>query len=154
VFDHSWSLLSAAESTALMRLSVFRGGFDLESAQEVAGASLPILVGLVDKSLVRLNPSGRYDMQELLRQYTAGQLAASGQEEGAVECHLSYFLSLAEQMEQHLYGPDQIAWFDRIEVEHDNMRAALENALQRNNAETGLRLAAALGWFWALRGHW
>ena len=74
VFEQSWKLLTTDEQNVLMRLSVFRGGFDLDAAQEVAGASLVLLAGLADKSLIRVNREGRYDLHELLRQYAEGQL--------------------------------------------------------------------------------
>src|SRR5207247_2625355 len=68
VFEQSWALLSGDEQAVLMKLSIFRGGFDREAAEQVAGASLSLLASLVDKSLLRLNSSGRYDLHELVRQ--------------------------------------------------------------------------------------
>ncbi len=151
VFTHSWNLLSNNEQNVLMKLSVFRGGFDLEAAEQVAGASLPDLVSLADKSLIRLNAYGRYDLHELLRQYAADQLLAAGMSNITTQQHIDYFLNLAEQMEAHLFGRDQIMWFDRLEVELDNLRTALTRSAE---SETGLRLAAALGWFLIERTRW
>ena len=74
VFDYSWDLLSSVEQTALAKLSVFRGSFDLEGAEEVGGASLPVLASLTDKSLLRTDGAGRYALHELLRQYASEQL--------------------------------------------------------------------------------
>src|SRR5262245_11067224 len=74
VFDHSWALLSSIEQTALAKLSVFRGSFDLEAAEAVGGASLLVVASLVDKSLLRTDSTGRYALHELLRQYAAEQL--------------------------------------------------------------------------------
>src|SRR5262249_43905290 len=74
VFDHSWNFLSRAEQTGLAKLSVFRGGFDLEAAEEVGGASLSVLASLADKSLLHADGKGQYAVHELLRQYAADQL--------------------------------------------------------------------------------
>ncbi len=153
VFEHSWSLLSDIERNALADLSVFRGGFDQEAAEYVAGASLPILAGLVDKSLIRLRPSSRYDLHELLRQFAADKLAESGETAAVTERHLAFFSKLADEAEAHLYGPHQEAWFDRLELEHDNLGAALVWTLKEEKSEAGLRLAGGLGWFWELRSH-
>ena len=153
VFEQSWQLLSADERGVLMKLAVFRGGFDLEAAEQVAGASLPLLAGLADKSMIRLNPSGRYDLHELLRQFALDKLIEADQIAATNHRHLEYCLRLAEQAETYLYGPEQEVWFDRLEVDHDNIRAALASALSDENAEMGLRLVASLRWFWELRTH-
>lgn len=151
VFEQSWSLLTVVERDVLMRLSVFRGGFDREAAEQVAGASLPILAGLVDKSLIRLNPAGRYDLHELVRQYAAGKLLDAGETAAAVESHYDYCLKLAEGAEAHLFGREQVAWFDKLEVELDNLRTALTWSIE---TERGLQLATALSWFFCERSHW
>jgi hypothetical protein len=153
VFEHSWSLLSEAECDVVMKMSVFRGGCDLDAAEQVAGASLWLLAGLVDKSLVRLNPVGRYEMHELLRQFAADKLLESGQMDVIRHCHLQYFLSVVEELEQKFFGPDHLAALDQCEIEHDNCRAALDWAWQAGDMESGLRLANALGWFWRLRAY-
>ena len=67
--------------------------------------------------------------------------------------HAEYFLTLAEEAEPELVGPDQIAWMDRLEAEHDNMRAALSWWMEAGEAESALRMAGALVWFWTVRGH-
>jgi hypothetical protein len=136
-----------------MRLSVFRGGFDLEAAEQVAGASLPILAGLVDKSLVRLNADGRYDLHELLRQYVAEKLTQAGEVAVTAQRHLDYFAALAEQAEAHQYGPEQRTWLDCLDVELDNIRAALAWSLDNGSAEGGLRMASAMREFWEYHGH-
>jgi predicted ATPase/DNA-binding XRE family transcriptional regulator len=154
VFEHSWNLFSEAEQDVMMRLSVFRGGCDLEAAEAVAGASLWILVGLVDKSLVRLNAAGRYEMHELLRQFAADKLLDSGQAKTTRHNHLQHYLNLAERLECEFYGPHHVTALDRLEVEHDNYRAALDWAVQSGAAETGLRMAGTLGLFWEFRAYW
>jgi predicted ATPase/DNA-binding XRE family transcriptional regulator len=153
VFDHSWSLLAEDERMVLMKLSVFRGGFDLEAAEQVAGASLPTLARLVDKSLIRLGEAGRYELHELLRQYANDKLVESGEAEAVAHHHLAFFLKLAQQAETYLYGPHQETWFDRLELERDNLAAALARSLRQGEEEMGLCLVAALVWYWELRAH-
>ncbi len=153
VFDRSWNLLSDVESSVLARLSVFRGGFDLDAAEQVSGASLPLLAGLADKSLVRPTRTGRYDLHELLRQYLSEKLADTGDTSVVARRHFDFYSTLADQAEAQLYGPDQETWFDHLEIENDNLAAALAWSLNEEHAEAGLRLAAALGFFWEHRGH-
>ena len=148
VFEQSWKLLSAHEQEVLMKLSVFRGGFDLEAAEPIAGASLSLLAGLVDKSLIRLTATGRYDLHELLRQFAADKLTESGQVSDTADQHLFYFMGLAEQAEAHEYGREAMTWYDRLEANLENIRAALAWSEQTLQAEMGLRLAGALRWFW------
>ncbi|MBX3083763.1 MAG: hypothetical protein KF716_19170 [Anaerolineae bacterium] len=153
VFEQSWQLLSEKEQDAMMRLSVFRGGFDREAADAVAGATLTALAGLVDKSLIRVNPTGRWDMHELLRQYAADKLGEAGETIATTQRHLEYFVNLAENGEAHAYGREQVVWYDRQEAEMDNLRAALAWALSNEEADKGLRIVGALRWVWEMRGH-
>src|SRR5262249_8775545 len=97
VFDQSWQLLSAAERQVLTRLSVFRGGFKLEAAEQVAGASLSIVAGLVDKSLVQMSRDDRYNLHELLRQYAADKLTEASETALIAHAHLIYLQGLALQ---------------------------------------------------------
>ncbi|MHB8625407.1 MAG: ATP-binding protein [Aggregatilineales bacterium] len=154
VFEQSWRLLSDTELRVLAALSVFRGGFDLEAAEQVAEASPAVMVGLADKSLIRLNSSDRYDLQELLRQFAADKLAETGESAAVSRRHLDYFLKLAERMEAHIYGPLHELWFDRMEIELDNLSAAVAWSLNDNKIETGLRLVGALEFFWKDRVHY
>ncbi|HLF74427.1 MAG TPA: tetratricopeptide repeat protein, partial [Anaerolineales bacterium] len=167
VFDHSWELLSNKERAAFMRLSVFRGGFTRQAAQEVAGATLSMLSSLVDKSLVRRNAMGRYDLHDLARRYVQGHLIRSGDFDQARNQHLGFFLALVEEAKPGLYGPDQIPWLERLEQDHDNLRAALEWSLRyggtvgkippdsyKETAQDALRLAGGLFQFWKRRDHW
>jgi predicted ATPase/DNA-binding XRE family transcriptional regulator len=154
VFEHSWGLLSNAEQGVVMRLSVFRGGCDAAAAEQVAGASLTLLASLVDKSLARVNGHARYEMHELLRQFAADKLLESGQAAETRQRHLHYYLDLAEILERQLFGPPLIPSLERLEIELDNFRAALDWAAQNEDAELGLRLAGALGWFWNRRARW
>lgn len=154
VFEYSWNLLSPLQQGILMRLSCFRGGFDLEAAQAVAGASLTHLAELADKSLIQRDASGRYGLHELLRQFAAIKLQEAGEDRAARDRHLSYFLSLARQAEANQWGRLQVPWYDRLEVEFDNLRAALDWAFQSGQPETGLGFAASLGWFFSERCFW
>ena len=167
VFDYSWHLLSTKEQNVMMRLSVFRGGFTRDAVAQVCGASLAVLSALVDKSLVRYNASNRYDLHELIRQYARGWLIRSGDFEEARNQHFKFFLALVEQGKQKVSGAEQILWLDRLEEDHDNLRAALEWALRTEEADTkaskhretpavkeALRLAGELHIFWKRRSHW
>ncbi len=147
VFDGSWQMLSEAERRAFRRLSVFRGGFTREAAEQVAGADLPWLSALVNKSLVRRDAAGRFEMHELLTQYAGDRLAEAGEADGTRAQHLEFYIQLAEQAEPELRGRDQVLWLDRLEAERDNLWAALEWSFE-NDAQAGLRLAGALFEFW------
>lgn len=152
VFEQSWALLTPIEQQVLGQLSVFRGGFDLDAAERVTGATLPLLAGLVDKSLVRLNANGRYDLHELLRQFAAETLSADDLS-AVMQRHFDFCLMLAEQSKANIYGRQQIYWLDRAEVELDNIRAALAWALRTGQAAKGLQLASPLRPFWEYRLH-
>ncbi len=149
VFDHSWSLLTPEERHILGTLAVFGGSFDLEAAKQVAGASLSLLADLVDKSLIRRDSAERYDMHERLRQYAMSQLDEAGQQL-AKRRHFEYFLNLAEQADPHLFkgGPDKISCLRRLQADYHNLRSALGWSLEGPTPELGLRLAAALRWYW------
>jgi non-specific serine/threonine protein kinase len=167
----SYALLAAPEQRLFARLSVVAGGCTLDAAEAVgAGAGieaddvLDLLTGLVDKSLVLAAeaPDGtaRYRLLETLRQYARERLAAGTEAPAAHDRHLAHFLALAERAEPALRGPDAPAWIDRLEAEHDNLRAALAWALRAGaegpgapRAAPGLRLAGALWFFWFLRAH-
>src|SRR5262249_8404916 len=126
VFEHSWDLLSSIERSVLMKLSVFRGGFDAEAAEQVVGAFLLVLASLADKSMVRLSASGRYEIHELLRQFAAEKLLEANETAETQRGHYLYFLGLAEKLERQLFGPLHLESLDRLEVELDNFRAALD----------------------------
>jgi tetratricopeptide (TPR) repeat protein len=117
------------------------------------------LTSLVDKSLLKqvegVGGEPRFVMLETIREYALEWLAASGEDEGVRQRHAAYFLRFAEMAEPELRRAQQRAWFDRLETEHDNLRAALAwSQTAEAGAEIGLRLAGALGWFWSTRSHW
>jgi tetratricopeptide (TPR) repeat protein len=117
------------------------------------------IASLNDQSLLRPIAAAmgepRMALLETVREYAWERLAASGEEETIRQAHAACFLALAERAEQELTGPAQTAWLDRLEVEHDNLRAALEWASARDApTSTGVRLAGALWRFWWRRGHY
>ena len=149
LFDHSWRLLSPQAQTVLMKLAVFRDGFNLDAARQVAGASPTMLALLEDKSLVQGKPAGRYDLHELIRQHAESQLVNTGKYAEIRDLHLDYFVSFAETGEKALHGPHQVTWARRFSTEHNNLRTALEWAFDNTQlAELGLRITNALWFYW------
>ncbi len=123
--DYSWNLLSAEEKKVFQQLSVFRGGFRREAAQEVAGASLDKLTSLLDKSLVKRVGEERYDLHELVRQYAASHLQSDLQEDARTrELHSSYYAALLEQWGKKIASPRQVDTLTEMDFEIDNVRLA------------------------------
>jgi predicted ATPase/DNA-binding CsgD family transcriptional regulator len=161
--EWSHGLLSEPERKLFRRLSALAGGWTLEAAEVVGsdgpgGANvLDLLSRLVDKSLVVAEATEgdrvRYRMLEPIRQYARKKLEEDEQSAATLRRHANLFLALAEEAEPELKGPRQQDWLERLEVEHDNFRAALSWALDRGEAELGLRLSGTLGEFWHMRGH-
>jgi non-specific serine/threonine protein kinase len=164
--DWSLELLSDPERALFRRLAVFAGGFDLEAAEAVSATTrdalrsdfLALLTSLVDKSLVQVDAgtaSARYRYLEPVRQHAAAQLAASADVEAVQRQHALHYLALAERAAPELLGPQQREWFKRLELDHDNLRAALRwsqpSSETDDRAQLHLRLAVALGRFWLAR---
>jgi len=161
----SYELLSVSEQALFDLLSVFEGGCSLEAAEAVsAGANaedgvdvLQGVIALLGKSLLRARDTAdgeaRVDMLETVREYGLERLVVTGRDEPVRTAHALYYLSLAEEAEPELRGAGQVEWLVRLDTEQDNVRAALEWTWRRGNVATGLRLAAALGRFWSVRGH-
>jgi len=179
----SYDLLNAVEQRLFRRLCVFAGGGQLDAVEAVCAADgdadpsfLDALRALVDANLVRMADRGaaevRVELLETIREYGRDQLAASGEQIAVETRHARYYLDLAEIAEPELRGPDQVRWLDRLEAEHDNLRAILQWALaesadqiappladaMRHGDRTtrgtlGLCLGSALGQFWFRRGH-
>jgi len=158
----SYDLLPAKEQVLFRRLAIFSGGWTLEEAQTICSTEgleaneIPNLsIHLVDKSLVIVQEEkgvARYHTLETIRQYAREKLWATGEGETLRQRHLVYFVDLAERAEPNLRGFDMVIWLDRLEVELDNIRAALGWA-QESDVEALLRLASALWWFWHIRGY-
>jgi predicted ATPase/class 3 adenylate cyclase len=162
--DWSHDLLNEEEKALFARLSVFAGGRTLEAIEEICDSEgdLDALEGVesfVEKSLLRQgeesNGAPRFVMLETVHEYAREKLQESGEAEGVKKRHAEYFLALAEEGESSLRGPEAATWLERLEAEHDNLRAALSWSLaQEEEVELGLRLAGALWRFWYLRGYY
>ncbi len=162
----SYDLLGPADQALFRRLAVFAGGWTVEAADAVARAMEPVaqdvfdgIASLVDTSLVRQpDPDAaepRFDMLETIREFGHEALTAAGEVEATRNAHAAYFLGLAEDADAQLRGPDQAAWLDRLNAEHDNLRAALAWSIEQGEAgaERALRLSAALWTFWVRLGY-
>ncbi len=150
VVEWSWDLLADDERRLARRLSVFLGGCMVGDAEAVCGGDLDALGGLVDKSFVTLTDD-RYRMLETIRVYASERLAEAGEAETVRAAHAAHFVALAEMAEPALRGRDQLIWLARLTADWENLTAALRWAVDSGDAATAVRLAAALGWFWALR---
>jgi hypothetical protein len=117
---------------------------------------LDLLTSLANKSLIlaerKQGQETRYQMLETIRQYAREKLWQAGEGGLLRQQHLAYFVDLAERAEPNLRAFDIVMWLDRLEADLDNIRVALEYALE-NDIEAQLRLASALLWFWHIRGH-
>jgi predicted ATPase/transcriptional regulator with XRE-family HTH domain len=162
----SYDLLDAQQQALFRCLAVFAGGCALEAAEavgatEALGAAevLPGLSALVDQSLLQredevLEGESRVRLLETVREYACELLQAHGEAEDAGCAHADYYLHLAEAAERELREAAQAAWLERLEREHDNLRAALQWEDEKGEVEAGLRLAGALAPFWYVRGHY
>jgi len=156
--DWSYRLLNEREQILFVRLSVFQGGFGFEAAQRVCTDSrlteldvLEHLPALVDKSLVIVEVSGqdsRYRVLEMLRQFAMDKLVATSEFDQIRESHANYFMKLAEAAEPHVRGDKEEEWWDRLDVELDNLRLAMEWSLDAQQPSVGMRLAGAIWRFW------
>ena len=160
--EWSYDLLGDAARQLLAACSVFRGGVPLDVIESVcsqAGISMTVLDGLqelVDQSLLRqLRPSGapRYLMLETIREYAAERLAGTPEAARFRGAHAAAFLAMAAEAERPLTGLGQKDWLDRLDVEHNNLRAAID-WYRLQDPPAALRLAAAMSWFWSLHGHY
>jgi predicted ATPase len=133
VFDYSWNLISDQEKTVLQKLSVFCGEFSRDAAEKVAGASLPILASLVDKSLLRRTLSGRYELLDILKNYTLQKLTELPDEKERVrDLHCQYYADFLNQREKDIVGPKHKAIIEDITAEIENIRAAWQWAVEHN----------------------
>ena len=149
----AWShdLLTDKEQRLFARLSVFAGGSTLEAVEEITDADLDTLQSIVDKSLLR-HRDERFAMLETIREFAAERLEAAGEADELRRRHAEHFLALAEMAEPNLRGsPKQ--WLDRLDAEHDNLRAALDWLETTGQTQPALRLAGALSRFWDMRSH-
>jgi predicted ATPase/DNA-binding SARP family transcriptional activator len=156
----TWShdLLTPAQKTTFARLSVFAGGWALDAADAVCGDHGDVVAGvtaLEEKNLVQLTtsePEPRLTMLETIREYAAERLLASGETNAVRSRHAEFFLALAERVEPELPS-SRSEVLDRLELDHDNIRAALAFLASTREDERVLRLVGAIWRFWYLRGH-
>ncbi len=163
--DWSFDLLSIEERALMRRLSVFVGGWTLESAEAIGAgdgvedyAVLDILESLLNKSMVAADleqgHEARYRMLETIGDYALDKLVEAGEGDRIRQAHFDFLLNLAVAAEPKLMrGREQASWLDRLEIERDNLRAALEWAIKANRIEVAMHLATALGSFWNERGY-
>lgn len=160
--DWSYDLLDEREQIALAAMAVFRGGFEIDAAEHVvAGGAiaeqdvLDLLAQLVEKSLVaryqERGPAARYGLHETIREYAAERLDELDLITEVRGRHAEHFLAVAEQAERRLSEPS-VEWLDRLERNHDNLRAALDH-LEGSDGDGLVRLAGALAGFWEYGGY-
>lgn len=161
--DWSYDLLTGPERLLLQRLSVFAGGCEIEAAESVCAGDgvgrdglFDLLTSLIEKSLLVVEyrgDSARYRLLETVRQYAGEKLAQSGEADAVQRGQRAWALELAEQAATRLHGPEQVSWLERLDAEHDNLRAVLQWALDNDQVTPGLRLAGLLADFWRVRGY-
>ena len=162
--EWSHDLLEEGEKILFARLSVFSGGRTLEAIETICDAEgdLPVdalegVSSLLDKSLLLREETSeeesRFVMLETIHEYAREKLHESGEAAGVSRLHAEYFLAFAEEAEPELEGQDQASWMDRLEADLDNFRVALSWLLEVGQAESALRIGAALWRIWRIRGH-
>lgn len=154
IFAQSWQMLTTAEQTIYASLSIFRGGFRREAASQVANASIDRLTAFVDKSLLHWEPTGRYQLHELLRQYAANKLATMPDlSMNTFHAHCTYYTNFLQQNAPALYGARQQELAEAIDADLDNIRVAWEWAVQQQQ-QTALRqlISPISYYFHQLRG--
>jgi tetratricopeptide (TPR) repeat protein len=133
-------------------LPVFAGSFSLEAAESVTETDLEQIAQLTDWSLIKPTGEGRFFMLETIREYAADKLDEADEHSSTRDSHLAFFLDLVVEAEPNLTGPDQAEWYDRLVVEQDNIREALEHACMTVDGERALMLAGSIWRFWVNRG--
>jgi non-specific serine/threonine protein kinase len=161
--DWSYGLLSARERAVFRRLSVFAGSFSLEAAEAICAGEpedpddvLDVLSSLIEKSLVVMEQrrvEARYRLLETIRQYGQDKLQECGEASTMRRHHRDWYARLAELAESEILDTRQKSVFDRLDAEHDNLRAALGWSLEQQEAETAAQIGAAISRFWLLRGY-
>jgi predicted ATPase/transcriptional regulator with XRE-family HTH domain len=157
----SYDLLSNEEQKLFARLSVFAGDFTLDAAESIfsrISETKPVtdlVASLLDKSLLQrtfdVNDEARFTMLATIQQFALEQLRKMDEETSTRNQHLAYFLDLAEKADKELRGSNQLEWLRRLELVRDNLRAALNWAIESNQTKSGLRLVRKLDWFWFVR---
>ena len=163
MLEWSHRMLEPDEQRLFRRLSVFRGSFSLAAAESVCAGYLldlsevlDLLAVLIDRSLVQVvdHPEEpRYRLLATVRQYAAAKLWDGPEGPSVHSRHAHYFLGLALAARDGLAGPDQPGWIERLELEHDNLEAAL-HWLSEESIDDGARLSRLLWPFWYQRGYY
>ncbi|MEU8803744.1 BTAD domain-containing putative transcriptional regulator [Spirillospora sp. NPDC048819] len=163
VVDWSWELLDDVERAVLRRLSVFAGGATPDGAVHVCAPAAPdapephdvidVIAALIDKSLVMADGDTdvRYRLLETVRVYAGERLEEAGETRRVRDAHAAHLVGLAERAEPELRRRDQLRWAARVAAERDNITVVFRHVIETGDARTGLRLVAALVWFWLLR---
>ena len=164
----SYDLLDTEEQRLFRHLAIFVGGCSLEAVEALCRGVgdqttdvLNVMASLLDKSFIQqVEQTGnepRFMMLETLREFGLEALAATGEMEATRQAHAAYYMALAEEAEPTWEGPQQAVWSERLEQEHDNLRAAMQWSLERGEVghgmEIALRLGGALRRFWQMRGY-
>jgi predicted ATPase len=153
----SYELLAESEQRLFRRLSVFAGSLSVAAAEAVADADLDDLSALIDCSLIQRRDDrgteARFRMLQTIREYAAECLGATGERDRIADSHALFFADVVEELDGER-GAEQARALAAIAREHDNIRVALQYCVEHGHAELALRLAAATGWFWFVRGHW
>ncbi|RJO75833.1 helix-turn-helix domain-containing protein [Nocardia panacis] len=163
LIDWSWELLSAAERVVLRRLAVFCGGASAAAAEQVcagadgdtvieSGAVFELLTALTEKSLL-VSAGERYRMLGTIKEYAEQRLGEAGEADRTRRAHLAYFTELVEIATPRLRRAEQLECLAALEIEHDDIAAAMRGALAAGDAAAAMRLAAAAAWYWWLGGH-
>jgi predicted ATPase len=161
--DWSYDLLTDPEQILFRRLSVFTGGFTLEAVEAVCSQGmkrneiLDLLGRLVDKSLVIVEQDPKindtwYRLLETIRQYALEKLLETGEGSQIRDQHLDFYLNLAEKSEPNIFGSETATWFKQLDKELDNIRAAIEWSTNSGKADSALRIAGSLVYFWFAYG--
>ncbi|MFN8590858.1 MAG: LuxR C-terminal-related transcriptional regulator [Thermomicrobiales bacterium] len=161
----SYDLLTADERALFRRLSVFVGGFPLEAVEAVASATgdlaidpLDGITSLIEKSLVRTDdrsPFPRFVLLETVREFGREQLERSGEAAATRQSHAMWYRDLTESAGVVLGGGRiDVDWISRLDIEHDNIRAALALAVEHADAETAQRIVYSVGWYWYVTRQW
>jgi predicted ATPase/DNA-binding SARP family transcriptional activator len=160
--DWSYHLLDPSEQALFKCLAAFSGGWTLDSAAYVWDHEDPQSIvdgveSLLDKNLIKgsdeMEHETRFSMLEMIREYALGRLSEDHDASNIRKRHAEYFLSFVEEADTHLRGHEQQTWLRRIDLEHDNIRAALAWAFDNDPGQIGLRLIGGLRWYWTMRSH-
>jgi predicted ATPase/transcriptional regulator with XRE-family HTH domain len=158
--EWSYNLLTEQEQQLFAKLGVFVGSFSVDAAEKICGEGaslLEVIIALTEKNLLKQietpEDEPRFSMLETIREYAWEQLQKGGIANEIQQAHLTYFLELVEQIEPKLHSSEQMRWANLLERKHDNLRAALQFALEQAKAEDAGRLGLGLHWFWYIHSH-